>query len=331
VVDTGEQCDDGLDNSMLPNRCRPDCTLPVCGDGVRDDGAHDLATFNEECDPAESQSQSDRTGCTAGCRQCLKLVDNIEVTSDTLLCRDVFAVADYGDEGVIIVKHPGITIDCAGAVLKGNGVGAGIYVKMCNDVVIKNCTVAGYAAGLKAADSNNVQIEVGTTEFEDNTTPIELVNSTVTRLSPDIKHTVTRPVSVAAAVPRGQGEAKTTSAAITRPSTSKSNVKGRAAPRPSPTPAPQVAVSRPAPRTVKAAPKPSGTVTSSNGVTTLKLSTTVERVEIYSGSRRIGTLGKGQTFDITRFLRRAAGDELTFHYVDASGATTSETLKVRGL
>ncbi|MEL7305944.1 MAG: DUF4215 domain-containing protein, partial [Myxococcota bacterium] len=41
-----EECDDGeLSNLYVPNRCRPDCTLPRCGDGLVD------PEFNEVCDP----------------------------------------------------------------------------------------------------------------------------------------------------------------------------------------------------------------------------------------------------------------------------------------
>ena len=36
VVDPGEECDDGGANVFEPGACRPDCTLPVCGDGILD-------------------------------------------------------------------------------------------------------------------------------------------------------------------------------------------------------------------------------------------------------------------------------------------------------
>ena len=47
LFDPGEDCDAGAANSLLPNApCRPDCTLPRCGDGVVDDAA----SPPEECD-----------------------------------------------------------------------------------------------------------------------------------------------------------------------------------------------------------------------------------------------------------------------------------------
>ena len=36
-IEPGEECDDGLSNSdSLPDACRTDCTLPTCGDNVKD-------------------------------------------------------------------------------------------------------------------------------------------------------------------------------------------------------------------------------------------------------------------------------------------------------
>jgi len=49
-----EECDDGNGNSdVTPNACRSDCTVPRCGDGVRDSG--------EACD---SEDCCDPVGCT---------------------------------------------------------------------------------------------------------------------------------------------------------------------------------------------------------------------------------------------------------------------------
>jgi hypothetical protein len=56
--DPGEECDEGTANSDLPNaRCRTDCQLARCGDGVTDDAA----TTPEECDRDP--------GCGADCRR----------------------------------------------------------------------------------------------------------------------------------------------------------------------------------------------------------------------------------------------------------------------
>ncbi len=59
VVDPGEECDDGAENSdQVADACRSDCTLPVCGDGVTDAG--------EECDDGNT---ADGDACTTACRE----------------------------------------------------------------------------------------------------------------------------------------------------------------------------------------------------------------------------------------------------------------------
>ncbi len=55
IVDSGDACDDGVDNSdTVPDACRSDCTLPACGDDVTDS--------EEECDGA------DDAACPGVCR-----------------------------------------------------------------------------------------------------------------------------------------------------------------------------------------------------------------------------------------------------------------------
>jgi hypothetical protein len=62
----GEECDWGGNNSdTLPNRCRTNCTFPVCGDGKVDDSFSDPVSgtmIAEECDPgADADCNSDCT------------------------------------------------------------------------------------------------------------------------------------------------------------------------------------------------------------------------------------------------------------------------------
>ncbi len=52
----GEACDDGEGNGFTADACRPDCTLPFCGDGVVDSG--------EACDDG---NEVDVDGCRADC------------------------------------------------------------------------------------------------------------------------------------------------------------------------------------------------------------------------------------------------------------------------
>ncbi len=60
VVEGGEQCDDGPNNSdTTPDACRTDCTLAHCGDGVVDTG--------EECDDGANNSDSTPDACRTSC------------------------------------------------------------------------------------------------------------------------------------------------------------------------------------------------------------------------------------------------------------------------
>src|SRR5512137_2293755 len=52
VQEPGEACDNGPANSDQPNACRPDCTLPRCGDGIYDD-------VTEECDDGNDVETDD--------------------------------------------------------------------------------------------------------------------------------------------------------------------------------------------------------------------------------------------------------------------------------
>lgn len=59
VIEGTEACDDGLENSdIAPDACRSDCTLPRCGDAVRD------LQRGEACDDGNTD---DGDGCGADC------------------------------------------------------------------------------------------------------------------------------------------------------------------------------------------------------------------------------------------------------------------------
>jgi cysteine-rich repeat protein len=60
ILDSGEMCDDGDDNSdTLPNACRTNCGQAFCGDGVIDSG--------EECDDGLANSNAIPDGCRLYC------------------------------------------------------------------------------------------------------------------------------------------------------------------------------------------------------------------------------------------------------------------------
>lgn len=61
-VDVGEVCDQGERNSgIVPNACRTNCTLPICGDGVID------TMFGETCDDGDKNSNTVSNACRLGC------------------------------------------------------------------------------------------------------------------------------------------------------------------------------------------------------------------------------------------------------------------------
>jgi cysteine-rich repeat protein len=170
VVDSGEDCDDGPANSnIVPNACRTNCRFPSCGDGV-----HDF-NYGEECDDG-NQDGSD--GCRPDCRTCTRLTGNVFVNTETFfLCKGGYSVASYPDAGAIIVQNENYVpvIDCAGATLQGSGAGAGIFVRN-TSATIRNCTITGYAAGIRAVNAH-VVIEASN-HLTGNTRGVVLENST---------------------------------------------------------------------------------------------------------------------------------------------------------
>lgn len=61
ILEPGETCDRGTENSMLPNAlCRPDCSPARCGDGIVD-------TRNEQCDAGAGNSDQPGAACSSTC------------------------------------------------------------------------------------------------------------------------------------------------------------------------------------------------------------------------------------------------------------------------
>lgn len=85
-VEGGEECDNGVGNSdTIPNACRTNCRLPVCGDGLRDDA------FGEECDDGNI-CEGDR--CDAACHHHTPICEGFS-TNATHFC--VTSVTDEVD------------------------------------------------------------------------------------------------------------------------------------------------------------------------------------------------------------------------------------------
>jgi cysteine-rich repeat protein/parallel beta-helix repeat protein len=216
VTDPGEQCDDGSWNSdTKPDACRTDCRNSHCGDGIADSreqcdgndvklnictdhgytsgflGCTDTCVFDfsecrycgdgiindaEQCDDG---NKIDDDGCNADCTPCLLLDQegNIDLLDDVELCSHTYQMDDYGDFGVIVIKKTGITLDCDGAILNGEGRGIGIFNFRSHDVTIKNCEVHGYEVGIKIEDANNTTLR-GNRLCNNSMSDIELVDAT---------------------------------------------------------------------------------------------------------------------------------------------------------
>jgi cysteine-rich repeat protein len=82
VVEEGEQCDDGANNSnTTPNSCRTNCTLPVCGDGIMD--------LSEQCDEGTSNTDVLPDHCRRDCSLPTcgdKVIDSNEQCDGGILC-----------------------------------------------------------------------------------------------------------------------------------------------------------------------------------------------------------------------------------------------------
>ena len=155
VTDRGEECDDGYSyrDNPVPNRCRPDCSLPRCGDGIVDNAP----PYNEQCDDANADNTD---GCLRNCQRCITLGEagGLVVSRNTQLCPGTIRLSGYGDRGAIIIKRSGITLDCNGLQLNGEGRGIGINIVRPNSVTIKNCHISGFDIGIKGDNANNITL-----------------------------------------------------------------------------------------------------------------------------------------------------------------------------
>ena len=77
--------------------------------------------------------------------ECVVPVDDLEITHDTTLCGDTYAINDAGSTGVIRIATSDITLDCNGTTFDGNGAGTAIYITGSQtNVNITNCNITDY-------------------------------------------------------------------------------------------------------------------------------------------------------------------------------------------
>jgi parallel beta-helix repeat protein/cysteine-rich repeat protein len=165
VADSREQCD-GDDRKYTictdfnkynggrlgcDNDCRFDYTrCTYCGDGE----------VNHETELCDDGNNQDDDGCNANCKPCTLLSEtgNIKITEDIELCSQRFKLDDYGHYGTITIAKNGVTLDCDGAVIIGEGRGIGIYVLRSHNVTIKDCELRNYDIGIKIEDARNITL-----------------------------------------------------------------------------------------------------------------------------------------------------------------------------
>ena len=94
--------------------------------------------------------------CTAAA--CVVPYDDLVVNTSTLLCPGTYSLVDVNEDGVIRIAGDGVTVDCGGAKLVGDGTGIGILSAGSEAPSVKSCRVEGYAYGMRLQDVSAGQI-----------------------------------------------------------------------------------------------------------------------------------------------------------------------------
>ncbi len=183
VVDTGEECDDGNQNSdTQPDACRTDCTFPSCGDGVVDTG--------EECDDGNQNSDTVPNACRTDCtlpscgdgvvdtgEECDDGNQNSDTQPDA--CRTDCTLPSCGD-GVIDSGE-----DCDSGNLGG-----------------ETCVSLGYSGGQLACNNSTCQFNVSNCE---SACPGVQIGGTCYYLASTANHTKTQAQNICAGLGTGWG------------------------------------------------------------------------------------------------------------------------------
>lgn len=86
--------------------------------------------------------------------------DDLQITEDTILRQGIYEITDVNQNGIILIKANGITLDCNGAVINGiDYTGFGIYNNGFSNVTIKNCNISRYYYAVRSENSNSVTIQ----------------------------------------------------------------------------------------------------------------------------------------------------------------------------
>jgi parallel beta-helix repeat protein len=117
---------------------------------------------NNYCNKPDGWNDAGETGCSKSCSKApiscapgeVYPYDDMEITSDTKLCRGFYNIPDSDDQGVIIIKSDNVVLDCNGATINGDGSGIGIYNNGFDNVILKNCNIKNYEFGIGTVHSS---------------------------------------------------------------------------------------------------------------------------------------------------------------------------------
>jgi len=161
MVAGAEQADGGLPTafrsaltirSMETHVLRPDDWLNLAGSQI---SVEVLACGDGTCSAGEDAGSCPED-CTAAA--CVEPYDDLVVDASTMLCPGTYDLPDAGDDGVIRIVGDGVTLDCGGAKLVGDGSGIGLLSAGTDAVSVKGCRVEGYAYGMRLQDVSGGQI-----------------------------------------------------------------------------------------------------------------------------------------------------------------------------
>jgi parallel beta-helix repeat protein len=80
------------------------------------------------------------------------------ISSDSFLTADIGSPAAPCSSDAFIIAADGITLDCQGHAIHGNGSGTGILIGSKSDVMIKDCFLTGFEHGIDASNCSGLKL-----------------------------------------------------------------------------------------------------------------------------------------------------------------------------
>jgi hypothetical protein len=106
----------------------------------------DVCQFNVVSSDREGYSNKGTDTFTIN--SCTAVSENLNITSDTTLCYNTYSLVDADSNGVIYIDADDVTLDCNGAIIKGDNTASsiGIYTDEAR-ATIKNCNIQNFDYG----------------------------------------------------------------------------------------------------------------------------------------------------------------------------------------